>query len=292
MPASKNKNKVILVTGATGHQGGAVLRHLRERGFSCRALTRDPAKPQSRTMIGQGIEVVRGDMEDQASLTRALDGVYGVFAVQTPYDSGVEGEVRQGINLADAAKRSRISHFVYSSVGSADQRTGVPHFDSKFRIEEHVRAAGMHFTIVRPVFFMENWLAMRPAIENGAISLPLDPATRLQIIAVDDIGGTVAMAFEHSGKWQDRTFELAGDELSMSQFAERFSRTSGRDVQYRQVPWNEFEAQTGREMTTMYRWFQETGYHVDISAVRQEYPNLTTFDRWLNSNWHTATRTA
>ena len=292
MPASKNKNKVILVTGATGHQGGAVLRHLRERGFSCRALTRDPAKPQSRTMIGQGIEVVRGDMEDQASLTRALDGVYGVFAVQTPYDSGVEGEVRQGINLADAAKRSRISHFVYSSVGSADRRTGVPHFDSKFRIEEHVRAAGMHFTIVRPVFFMENWLAMRPAIENGAISLPLDPATRLQIIAVDDIGGTVAMAFEHSGKWQDRTFELAGDELSMSQFAERFSRTSGRDVQYRQVPWNEFEAQTGREMTTMYRWFQETGYHVDISAVRQEYPNLTTFDRWLNSNWHTATRTA
>lgn len=292
MPANRNKSKLILVTGATGHQGGAALRHLRERGFSCRALTRDPAKPQARSLAGQGVEVARGDMEDPASLTRALDGVDGVYGVQTSQEAGVEAEIRQGIALVDAAKRLRISQFVYSSVAAADQRTGIPHFDSKFRIEERLRGTGMHFTILRPVFFMENWFGMRQSIEDGALALPLSPSTRLQMIAVDDIGGFIAMSFERPGKWKDRTFELAGDELSMAEIAAALGRASGREVEYRQIPWDEFEARAGREMTTMYRWFEDHGYHVDIGAVRQEYPRLETFDRWLNLNWHTATRTA
>ena len=148
----------------------------------------------------------------------------------------------------------------------------------------------MHYTIVRPVFFMENWLGVRQMIEEGAISLPLDPTTRLQMVAVDDIGGVVATAFERSGKWQDRTYDLAGDELSMAELAQVFSRIAGREVQYRQFPWDEFEARSGGDLTTMYRWFQDVGYDIDIPAVRQEYPKLTSFDRWLNSNWHTATR--
>jgi uncharacterized protein YbjT (DUF2867 family) len=221
-----------------------------------------------------------------------MDGLYGVFSVQTPYQSGNEGEIRQGINVADAAKRSRISRFVYSSVGSADQRTGIPHFDGKYRIEEHIRATGMHFTIVRPVFFMENWLGMRHNIENGTINLPLQPETRLQMIAVDDIGGIVANAFEHLGKWQDREFEIAGDELSMADVARNFARITGRDVRYVQAPWDEFEKQVGEDLTAMFRWFDSTGYHVDISAVRLEYPKLMNFDRWANTYWHTGIRTA
>lgn len=292
MPANKNKSKLILVTGATGHQGGAALRHLAERSFAVRALTRDPDGPNARKLAGQKAEIVKGDLEDQSSLTRALDGVYGVYSVQNSHQAGVEGEIRQGINLADAAKRAGITQFVYSSVGSADQNTGIPHFDSKFRMEEHIRRTGMRVTIVRPVFFMENWLGMRDMIANGRLELPLEPETRLQMVAVDDIGGVVALAFEHPGKWQDRTFELAGDELSMSELAQTFTRFIGRDVQYVKVPWNEFEAKAGNEMTRMYRWFQDTGYHVDIPAVRQEYPKLTTFTRWMNSSWHTATQTA
>ena len=292
MPANKNRNKLILVTGATGHQGGAVLRHLRERGFSCRALTRDPSKPEARQLVGHGIEVAQGDLEDQASLTRALDGVDGVFAVQTPYESGVEAEIRQGANLIDSAKRQRINHFVYSSVASADERTGIPHFDSKFRIEERLRGTGMRFTVVRPVFFMDNWFGMRSAIEAGELALPFTAETRLQTIAVDDIGGIVVAAFEHPGKWQNRDFDIAGDELSMADLARALTRAAGREVQYRQVPWEEFEKQSGSETAIMYRWFQDKGYHVDIDTVRREYPNLTSFDRWLNSNWHTAVRTA
>jgi uncharacterized protein YbjT (DUF2867 family) len=150
----------------------------------------------------------------------------------------------------------------------------------------------MRYTILRPVFFMENWLGMRQQIDNGELALPLAPETRLQMVAVPDIGAFVALAFEHPGKWQDRAFDIAGDELSMSDLAKAFSRAAGREVQYRQVPWDEFESRSGPEVTTMYRWFQDTGYTVNLAAVRQEYANITTFDRWLNANWHTATRTA
>jgi uncharacterized protein YbjT (DUF2867 family) len=293
MPTNKKRSRTILITGATGHQGGAALRHLRKRGFPVRALTRDPDQPQARVLTGPGVEVVRGDMEDLSSLTRALDGAYGVYSVQNSHgEAGIEGEIRQGVNLAEAARSSGIEHFVYSSVASADQRTGIPHFDSKFRIEEHIRATGMHYTIVRPTFFMENWLGMRQAIESGTLNLPLEPATRLQMIAVEDIGGVVAMAFERSGKWQDRAVELAGDELSMTELAQAFTRASGREVRYVQVPWEEFQKQAGEEITLMYRWFQKTGYHVDIGALRQEYPTLMSFDHWIDSYWHRSTRTA
>ena len=282
---AKNNKRTILITGATGQQGGAALRRLREKGFPIRALTRDPDKPAARALVGQGTEVVRGDLNDAGSLSRALDGVYGVFSVQTVLEGGVEAEIRQGINRAEAARQSRVRHLVYSSVGAADQKTGIPHFDSKFRIEEHIRGTGVPYTILRPVFFMENWLRMREKIAQGTLAQPLDAQTRLQMIAVDDIGAFVALAFEHSGHWQGRAFELAGDELSMSELAQSFGRMAGREVRYEQIPWDQFERQAGAELTAMYKWFQATGYHTDISDVRREHPNLMSFERWLQSKW-------
>lgn len=276
--------RLILVTGATGRQGGAVLRRLRERGFTVRAATRDPEKPAARELSGHDVEVVALDLNDSASITQALDGVYGVYSVQVAVQ-GPEPEVRQGNNLTDAANRARVSHLVYSSVGSADQHTGIPHFDSKARIEEHLRGSGIAHTIIRPVFFMENWLRMKQMIDGGAIRLPLKPETRLQMIAVDDIGAFAAMAFEHPGRWQGRAIDIAGDELPMSGIAQSFSRATGHEVRYEQIGWEQFQQQAGREMTTMYRWFESTGYHVDIPAIRREYPNLTNFERWLHVDW-------
>jgi uncharacterized protein YbjT (DUF2867 family) len=283
-PMAKGNDRVILVTGATGQQGGAALRKLRERGFPVRALTRNPDDEKARALVGHGTEVVRGNLDDPVSLTRAMDGVYGVYSVQA-FTTDPEAEIRQGTALADAAKRSRISHFVYSSVGAADRRTGIPHFDSKFRIEEHIRDTGMRYTIFRPVFFMENWLGMRDSIGQGQLALPLSPETRLQMIAVDDIGGFVAMAFEKPGHWQGRAVDIAGDELSMTEVTERFVRVTGRDVRYQQVPWGDWEKRAGAEMTTMWRWFEDVGYNVDISALRQEYSALMGFDRWLSLHW-------
>ncbi len=287
---AKNNDRVILVTGATGHQGGAALRKLRERGFPVRALTRNPDDEQARSLAGHGTEVVRGDLDDPASLARALDGVYGVYSVQSS-TAGPEVEIRQGMALVDAAQRARISHFVYSSVGSADRRTGIPHFDSKYRIEEHIRGTGLRYTIFRPVFFMENWLGMRQWIEQGQLALPLSPDTRLQMIAVDDIGAFVAMAFEKPGHWQGRAVDIAGDELSLTEIAERLGRVVGREVVYQQAPWEEWEESQGAEMTKMWRWFEDVGYNVDISALRQEYSALMGFDRWLSLHW-TRRRTA
>jgi len=289
---AKGNKQTVLITGATGHQGGAVWRQLRERGFPTRLMTRHPEGEEARKLVGHGTEVVRGDFDDPASLTRALEGVAGVFAVQTAAEEGTEGEVRHGINLVDAAKRVRINHFVYSSVGSADRKTGIPHFESKFRIEEHLRNTGMRYTIFRPVFFMENWLAMRKAIEGGTLALPLPPDTPLQMIAVDDIGAFVAMALERPGHWQGRAVDLAGDELPIGSIVETLGRMEGRRVDYVQTPWDEFEKSAGHDMTLMYRWFQDVGYSTDISALRQENPNLMNFERWVQTTWRPRVQTA
>lgn len=279
-----NNNRTIVVTGATGKQGGAVFHHLKQRGFALRALVRNPEQPGVRELEGSRVEILRGDFDDLKSIERALDGADGAYSVQ-PFRGGPETEIRQGIAFAEAANRQEVGHFVYSSVAAAEQNTGIPHFESKAKIEDRIRQTGTPYTIFRPVFFMENWLMMREGIENGVIMLPLSPQTRLQMVAVDDIGAFVGLAFEHPGHWHNRAFELAGDELSMTQLAEAFSRASGRDVRYRQASWDEFEQRAGREMTVMYRWFEEKGYSVDIAAVRRNYAELTTFNRWLSQKW-------
>lgn len=278
------KNKTILVTGATGQQGGAALKHLRERGFPVRALTRDPSKPEARKIENAGIEVVRGDLDDSASISRALEDVYGVYSVQNE-KAGAEAEIRAGLNLANVANRAAVDHLVYSSVASADANTGIAHFESKNRIEQHIRNSGIRYTILRPVFFMENLLQVKDQVEQGSFSFPLKPETRLQMVAVTDIGHFVATAFERPGHFAGRAMELAGDELSMNEIAAAFSRKAGREVRYVQMPWDDFEKRMGAEFTAMFRWFETDGYHVDIPSVRAEWPNLLHFDRWLDLEW-------
>jgi len=280
MAKRSNEKRMILVTGATGKQGGAAIRHLRTKGFAVRALTRNPERPAARALIDQtGTEVAHGDFDDRPSLLRALEDVYGVFAVQTIAEGGTEAEVRQGVALIDAAHAADISHFVYSSVGSADQNTGIPHFDSKWKIEEHLRGTGLPYTILRPVFFMENWLPMKDKINQGPLMLPLKPETILQQIAVDDIGAFAAMAFEHPGKWKGTATDLAGDELFVDQIAQTLQTS------YTQIPWEDFEKQSSAETTAMFKWFENVGYRADITDLRQKHHGLMSFERWKNTFW-------
>ena len=284
---SKNSERIILVTGATGQQGGAVYRHLQKKRFTLRALVRDPNSNKARRLMGHGREVYQGSLDDPDSLMRAMDGVYGVFSLQ-PY---TVKEIQQGVAVIEAARRQGVSHFVYSSVGSADEKTGIPHFESKVVVEEHLRLSGLSYTILRPVFFMENWLRMfgywGEPIRNGQVQQPLSATTKMQMVAVDDIGAFAALAFEHPGKWRNRTFSLAGDELSMQQIADAFSRATARDVKYVQVSWDQFERTMGQEMTVMYHWFEEKGFHFNIEQARREYPLTHTFNRWLETYWST-----
>jgi len=282
---------LILVTGATGQQGGAVARKLLERGFAVRVLTRDTQKPAAKELVGLGAEVVEGDLDDRASIERALEGVRGVFSVQQFAETGVEGEVRQGKALADAAKETGVEHFVYSSVGSAHKETGIPHFDSKWEVEEHARGIGLPCTVLRPVFFMQNWEWMREPILGGALPQPLDPEKPLQNVAVEDIGAFAALAFENPDQWIGREVDLAGDEMTMTDIAGAFSRVTGREVSYVQTPWDQFEEQMGEEFAVMYRWFDDVGYEADIGALRSEHPGLTSLEDYLRGHgWEGAGR--
>jgi uncharacterized protein YbjT (DUF2867 family) len=291
---AKKNQKTILVAAATGEPGTSVVRHLRQKGFPVRALVRELNRPEAQALVGRGTEVVSGSLDDPASLARALDGIYGVYCVQPPIEDGVGAEIVEGMNLLDAARRSGITHLVYNSVGSANRNTGIPHFESKFRIEEHLRATGLPHTVLRPVFFMEYWLRrdMREGIEQGVLRLPLEPETRLQMISVDDLAIFVTMAFEHPGHWQDRAVDLAGDEMSMQEIANALGRKTGRHVQYGQIPWDDFEHQVGHAEKLMYRWLQDVGFQVDIAGLRQEHPNMMSFESWLNVNWRPRWQTA
>jgi uncharacterized protein YbjT (DUF2867 family) len=287
--------KRILVTGATGQQGGAVARNLlKQPGFIVRALTRDSAKPAARTLAQAGAELFKGDLDDPASLKRALEGTWGVFSVQSFMETGYDGEIRQGKALADAAKAAGTQHLVYTSVVSADQQTGLPHFESKWQIEQHIARSGLSHTIVRPAFFMQNWYHyMREPIQNGTLPLPLSQQTRLQQISVQDIGAIAAMAFQNPTRWSGRTIELAGEELTMQQVVETLTRLVGRNVRYIQVPWEQFRQSAGEEMTKMYQWFNDVGYHVDIASLRKEYPRLETLEQVLrHQDWASAATAA
>lgn len=285
------RGRTILVTGATGHQGGAVARHLLDAGFRVRALTRDPAKPAAEALRARGAEVVQGDLDDLAAVEGALRGVDGVFSVQNFWETGYQREVDQGLRLADAAMRAGVGHFVYSSVGSAHRDTGLDHFESKWLIENHIRDIGLPHTILRPVFFMDNWENpfLRNGILAGTLAQPLDPEREFQQVAVDDIGGFVALAFQDPARWLGRALDLAGDARPIAEVAAAFGRVIGRPVRYVQVPWEEYRAAAGEEYYKMYRWFQDVGYDADVAALRREYPPLTDLETYLRrSGWEGA----
>jgi uncharacterized protein YbjT (DUF2867 family) len=282
-------DRIVLVTGATGKQGGAVASALLNSGIAVRALVRDPAKPAAQALARAGATLAPGDMDDAASLRRALAGVhgvftYGVFSAQAAHETGegeIAGEVRQGRLIADLAAEAKVGHFVYGSVGNADRKTGVPHFDSKYMVERHVAQLGLPATILRPVFFMANWERMRDRILGGTLAQPLKPTTRHKQIAVRDIGAFAARVFADPERWIGRAVDLAGDELSMEETAATMGRVIGRPVRYVQVPWDEFEKRLGPDSTAMFRFFENPGFVADPAVLRAEVPDALTLEAYL-----------
>ncbi len=274
--------KTILVTGATGKQGGAAARHLASRGWHVRILTRDPNKPEVINLGRLGMEVFKGNIEDKNSVLKAAGGVYGIFSVQA-LDQGLDAEIRQGKIMADVAKECKVKHFVYNSVGSANQDTGIPHFESKWQIEQYIHSLGLPATIFRPVWFMENflWPQFRDTILKGTLSMPLKSEKTLQMISVDNIGGFVAEAFEDPQKFIGREIDIAGDELDMSQVAQMLGKIIDREVKYVEMPIEEIR-KFSKDMATMYQWFNDVGYQIDISQLHEILPDLMDFETWLH----------
>jgi len=280
--AAMADTKTIVITGATGKQGGATLAHLsRQGGFKLRAVTRKPSGDAANAIAKLGAQVVAGDLDDAASLERALAGAWGVFAVQNTWEAGVEREEEQGKRLATIARQQGVQHFVYTSVGSAHQKTGIPHFDNKFRVEQTVKQLAFpSHAIIRPVFFMENLLS--PSFLNGdKLVSTLKPATKLQMIASDDIGRFAADAFVRADKWKGVELDIAGDAATMPQAAAALSAALGRTITYQPTP-IEAVRQYSDDVATMLEWFDAVGYSADIASLEPRWGiRPLTLPEWL-----------
>jgi uncharacterized protein YbjT (DUF2867 family) len=279
---------VVVVTGATGKQGGAVVKSLLERGHEVRAVTRAPDSAKARELANAGVTLVRASIEDTAVLTNALEGATSLFAMTTPFEGGVQAERRQGVSAANAAKAASV-HLVFTSVGSANRRTGVPHFDSKGEIEEHIAKIGVRATILAPVYFMENLYFGKAQLAKGVYATPLPPARRLAQVAVADIGAVAVRLLEDPGRFAGQRFDLGGDELAGNDVVAILSRITGRPFSYFQVPLDVIRQRMGEDGAQMYEWFDRVGYTFDRAAVRREFPDVAfhDFESWAKAqDWN------
>lgn len=277
-------NEQILITGATGKQGGAVIQHLLKQGQPIRALTRNHQKAEELKKLG--IDVVLGDLSDRATLDTALKGITKMFLVTTPYEAGTLAETQQGINAVDAARAARVKHLIYTSVGSAQRKTGIPHFESKWKVEQHIAKYHMDATIVRPVFFMENfgtpWFL--PSIQKGTLALPMQPDRKLAMVAVDNIGELVAKAFLNPDKYIGQAIDLGGDELTLPEAMSMISAAVGKPIGYQALSHKGSDKIFGHDFAMMFRWFDDVGYKIDYEMLKNEHGlNLIRFADYLKT---------
>ncbi len=281
---SNEKPRKVLVVGASGKQGGAAARALLARGHAVRAMTRDPESPRLAELRAAGVEVVRGDLLDAASLQAAMTGVDAAFGMTTPFEKGEETEVAQGEALVDAARATKLPHLVFSSVGGADKRTGIPHFDSKHEVESYLWASGVPATILGPVYFMENLFFPQNIdhLRKGVYGVPMSAGRSLQQVAVEDIGRFAAAMIEGGAKYHGRRYDLAGDDLTGTRAAELLSAALGKPVQFQEIPIAVIRSFSD-DMARMYEWFERAGYDTDIAALRAEFPDVgfQRYDQWL-----------
>jgi uncharacterized protein YbjT (DUF2867 family) len=283
--------KTVLVAGATGKQGGAVVNALLKNGQKVRALTRNAESPSARRLRDQGVEIVVGDLTDLESLLGALQDVDTVFTMSTSFQTGHENEVTQGITMTDAAIAAGVGHLIFSSVASANRNTGIPHFETKSKIEEYVASSAVPYTIIGPTAFMEN-LIQPPALPNlrqGKISRALPAARKVQQIAVADIGAFAAAVIERGESLYRKRIDIAGDDLTGEEIAAILSRVSGKKIRYEMFPPSVLRA-TNPDLAIMLEWQQENNYTADIDALRQDFPEVKwhTFEQWTREqDWKT-----
>jgi len=299
-----NKRK-ILVTGATGQQGSALARLLLQKKHEVYALIRSTKSesPKAQNLRNQGAKLVEGDLDKPDSLEQATNGIDSVFLIGTFIEGGTEGEIRRGKMMVDIAKEKKIEHIVYSSVVNADKNTGIPHFESKYKVEQHIKNSGIPYTIIGPTFFMGNLLSyplgqqgqvalpLSPSrilgLQQGQVALPLSPSRILQQIAVENIAEFSALALERRNSFIGKRIDIASDEITGEQAAKVLSNELGRKIRYEQVPMEQIR-QASEDLAVMYEWFERIGTGVDIAALHKQYPevNWLTFKDWVKSqNW-------
>jgi uncharacterized protein YbjT (DUF2867 family) len=268
-----DKSLLVLVTGISGNQGGHLAQHLLARGHRIRALVRNPQNPKLVTFRSKRVDVVQGNFEDQAAIERAARGIDAMFLMSTSFQTGPEAETRQAIAAVDAAKRVGVPWLVYSSVGDANRRTGIPHFESKFAVEQHLAGSGISYAVTAPTSFMENLQApfQMVSIRQGKFVQALSPNRPVQSVALDDLSAFVGQVLENPSAFDKRRINVASDSCSGLETARILSEVSGRKIEFQQLPLETLRSQNA-EYAKMFEWFERDGYTADIEGLRRDYP--------------------
>src|SRR4051795_11791391 len=225
----------VLVTGATGLHGGAIAQALLAAGGRVRALTRDGTSPRSRWLADRGAELAVGDLLDTGSLVAAMRGAAAVYGVTTPFAAGEAREIEQGTHIIAAAEHAQVPWLILASVASADRSTGIPHFESKARIEQRLRASRVPHTVVAPTYFYENLGDPATIVATGELALPLAAGRPLQQVAVADLGALVVALLDRRQDFIGHRIEVAGDQPTPREMAEALSAAGGRPVRYEPI---------------------------------------------------------
>lgn len=275
---------VVAVVGATGRQGSAVVRHLLKDGWQVRALTRNPSSEAAQALLALGAEVQQADTEDPGTLRTAFQAAYGVFNVQNPMTSGIDAEIRQGSNVAEAAAEAGIRHVVYGAAGVGDYRTGVGSWDSKLVIAQRFRDLGLPLTVLRPMAFMELMTdkGYYPQLSTWHVMPKLmGPSRPVGWLCVDDLGAIAARVFANPENWTGVVLPLASDVQSIDQCRALWKERTGHRPRSFPMPVRLFERFVGTDLTTMWRWLRTEEFDMTTAATRQLLPQGRTVRQWL-----------
>jgi len=279
------KKHKILVAGATGNQGGSVVKALISDYHDVVGISRNLQSPKAQKLKEQGVEMVSVDFTNKDELVKIMKKVDTVFSLTTPFEKGPENEITQGKSMASAAQEAGVGHFIFNSVGDANKITGVPHFDSKYEVEKHISLLGLPYTIIGPTYFMDNlfYPTNLGNLKEGWLKMALPGHRKLQYIAVEDIGKFVAIVVNEREKMFSRRINISGDELTGIEAAEILSRVTEKKIKYQGFDPSEIEAKD-QDMATMYRWFKNTGYSADLTELKNY--GFLTFEEWAHKqNW-------
>jgi uncharacterized protein YbjT (DUF2867 family) len=278
------ESSIVAVCGATGRQGGAVTRSLLGARWHVRALTRRPQGREARELVRLGAEVVRADMNEPSSLRGAFDGASGVYSVQNGITNGFDREVVQGRNVADAARASAVGHLVYGSAGTGQAGTGIPSWESKLPVEEHVRSIGLPFTILRPMAFMELMTdkSFYPTVGTWRIWPKLTGDDRpIPWLSVQDLGVIAATAFAHPDEFVGMDVKLASDVRTLGECRSIYRDVTGRDPRSFPMPLWLFDRFTRKDVTSLWRWLRTGVPELDTAPTRAILPSAMTVREWL-----------
>ena len=290
------EKRKILVTGATGGQGGSVTRHLLRRGtFDVRAMTRNPDSDKAAELKKMGVEVVKGDMDDVGSMEKAMRGCWGVFGV-TNYWEHWEHELEHGMNLAKAVEQAKPEFFIFSSLADprklGERDLNVPHFELKAQVEEEIHKRPIWAGFVHVAFYFENLVnyGMIQRQDDGTLAFGMPQGdTPLGGVSVEDVGGPVAAMFERTEEFTGQVVTIAGDAKPPAEYAAVLTRVLGETVKYQHIPrevYAGFGFPGAEEMADMYHMYRNymTDYSGAIKQSRELFPGIQSFEEWATAN--------